>query len=106
MQVILLCMAQTRLALSLPVCGGLVYMIQKVYLKTSRQLRFLELESRAAVLSSFLESVSTLLPIPSKKLPCRKAPTDMILTDDRSKAWRRYAPLDGSAKFPSRMLHG
>jgi hypothetical protein len=69
-------MAQTRLALSLPVCGGLVYMIQKVYLKTSRQLRFLELESRAAVLSSFLESVSTLLPIPFEKLPCRKAPTD------------------------------
>ncbi|AEO59860.1 hypothetical protein MYCTH_2308466 [Thermothelomyces thermophilus ATCC 42464] len=59
-QVLLLCIAQRRLALSLPVCGSLVWIIQKVYLRTSRQLRFLELESRAAVLSSFLESVEGL----------------------------------------------
>ncbi|KAK3301707.1 P-loop containing nucleoside triphosphate hydrolase protein [Chaetomium strumarium] len=59
-QVLLLSMAQKRLALSLPVCGSLVWIIQKVYLRTSRQLRFLELESRAAVLSSFLESVEGL----------------------------------------------
>ncbi|AEO64833.1 uncharacterized protein THITE_2142635 [Thermothielavioides terrestris NRRL 8126] len=60
MQVILLCMAQHRLALSLPPCAGLVYFIQQVYLRTSRQLRFLELESHAAVFSSFLESVEGL----------------------------------------------
>lgn len=58
MQVILLCTAQKWLALSLPVYAGLVYLVQKVYLKTSRQLRFLDLESRAAVLSAFLEAVS------------------------------------------------
>lgn len=58
MQLVLLCMAQKWLALSLPACAGLVYVIQRVYLRTSRQLRFLELESRAAVLSTFLESVS------------------------------------------------
>ncbi|KAK3903084.1 ABC transporter type 1, transmembrane domain-containing protein [Staphylotrichum tortipilum] len=57
MQLVLLCMAQKWLALSLPACAGLVYVIQKVYLRASRQLRFLELESRAAVLSTFLESV-------------------------------------------------
>ncbi|KAK4233232.1 P-loop containing nucleoside triphosphate hydrolase protein [Achaetomium macrosporum] len=59
-QVVLLCIAQKQLALSLPACAGVVYIIQKIYLKTSRQLRFLELESRAAVLSSFLESIDGL----------------------------------------------
>jgi ATP-binding cassette subfamily C (CFTR/MRP) protein 1 len=34
-----------------------VYVVQKVYLRTSRQLRFLELEARAGVFSNFLESV-------------------------------------------------
>lgn len=36
-----------------------VYVVQKVYLRTSRQLRILELESRAGVFSNFLESVGT-----------------------------------------------
>lgn len=58
MQVVLLCTAQRGLALFLPACAGVVYVIQKVYLRTSRQLRFLESESRAAILASFLESVS------------------------------------------------
>ncbi|KAI5860382.1 putative ABC transporter [Durotheca rogersii] len=60
MQAALLLMAQKYLALSLPACVVLVYVIQKVYLRTSRQLRFLELESRAAVFSSFLESAEGL----------------------------------------------
>lgn len=60
MQMVVLCIAQKWLTLSLPVCMILIYIIQKVYLRTSRQLRFLELESRAGVFSSFLESVSTL----------------------------------------------
>jgi hypothetical protein len=60
MQAVLLASAQKWLALSLPACVIIVYIIQKVYLRTSRQLRFLELEFRAAVFSSFLESVSKL----------------------------------------------
>ncbi|KAL3428461.1 hypothetical protein PVAG01_01970 [Phlyctema vagabunda] len=60
MQIIFLFVAQKWLALSLPVCVVLVYIIQGVYLRTSRQLRFLELESRANVFSSFLESVEGL----------------------------------------------
>lgn len=57
MQIILLCVAEKWLALSLPACVLLVYVIQKAYLRTSRQLRFLELESRAEVFSNFLETV-------------------------------------------------
>lgn len=56
-QISLLFIAQKRLALTLPVCVVTVYLVQKVYLRTSRQLRLLELESQSAVYSSFLESV-------------------------------------------------
>jgi energy-coupling factor transporter transmembrane protein EcfT len=57
MQIILLCIAEKWLAMSLPACMLLVYVVQKVYLRTSRQLRFLELESRAGVFLNFLECV-------------------------------------------------
>ncbi|KAH2730483.1 hypothetical protein KXW10_003226, partial [Aspergillus fumigatus] len=60
MQVILLCMAEKWLTMSLPACMLLVYVVQKVYLRTSRQLRFLELESRAGVFLNFLECVEGL----------------------------------------------
>ncbi|KAK8006062.1 ABC transporter [Apiospora marii] len=59
-QVIFLCLAEKWLALSLPTCAVVVYVVQKLYLRTSRQLRYLELESRAGVFSSFLESVEGL----------------------------------------------
>jgi len=59
MQAALLFVAERLLAFSLPAVMLLVYLVQKVYLRTSRQLRFLELESKAAVFSSFLESVGT-----------------------------------------------
>ena len=57
MQAVLLFIAQKWLALTLPIFLIIVYIVQKIYLRTSRQLRFLELESHAAVFSSFLESV-------------------------------------------------
>ncbi|KAK8134988.1 hypothetical protein PG984_007000 [Apiospora sp. TS-2023a] len=60
MQILFLCLAEKWLALSLPTCVVVVYAVQRLYLRTSRQLRFLELESRAGVLSSFLESVEGL----------------------------------------------
>ncbi|KAI0430891.1 putative ABC transporter [Xylaria sp. FL1042] len=60
MQIIILCMAEKWLAGYLPVCVIVVYIVQKVYLRTSRQLRFLELQSQAGVFSSFLESIEGL----------------------------------------------
>ncbi|WYZ44670.1 hypothetical protein EsH8_VII_001106 [Colletotrichum jinshuiense] len=56
MQTILLFSAQRLMALSLPFCVAIVYLVQKIYLRTSRQLRLLDLESQSAVYSSFLES--------------------------------------------------
>lgn len=56
-QACVLLASQPLMALSLPYSAAVVYAVQKVYLRTSRQLRLLELESRAAVFSSFLETV-------------------------------------------------
>ncbi|KPM40571.1 hypothetical protein AK830_g5983 [Neonectria ditissima] len=56
-QAVLLFSAQKLMTLTIPVCVLVVYLIQRVYLRTSRQLRLLELEAHSAVFSSFLESV-------------------------------------------------
>ncbi|KAH9209825.1 P-loop containing nucleoside triphosphate hydrolase protein [Leptodontidium sp. 2 PMI_412] len=57
MQAALLFSLQKILILTLPLCSAIVYVVQRLYLRTSRQLRFIELESRSAVYSSFLETV-------------------------------------------------
>lgn len=58
MQAALLLLSQPLIALILPPTILVVYIVQKIYLRTSRQLRVLELSSRAAVLSSFTETVA------------------------------------------------
>lgn len=56
-QACLIFASQPLMTLSLPFSVAIVYIVQKVYLRTSRQLRILELESRAAVFSNFLETI-------------------------------------------------
>lgn len=63
MQCSLLLASQRLLVFTLPIYCFLIYIIQKVYLRTSRQLRYLELESKSAVYSSFLETVEGLITI-------------------------------------------
>ncbi|CAH0025727.1 unnamed protein product [Clonostachys rhizophaga] len=65
MQVALLFITHRVLLLTLPVCLIVVYFVQKLYLRTSRQLRFLELESRSGVMAAFLETFSGLSTIRS-----------------------------------------
>ncbi|KAB5542688.1 ABC transporter [Coniochaeta sp. 2T2.1] len=62
-QTALLFRAQKLTAATLPLCVAAVYLIQRVYLRTSRQLRLLDLESQSAVYSSFLESVEGIVTI-------------------------------------------
>ncbi|KAF5627041.1 multidrug resistance-associated 1 [Fusarium sp. NRRL 52700] len=64
-QATLLFSAQKLLAATLPICILVVYVVQRVYLRTSRQLRLLQLESQSAVYSSFLESSEGLVNIRS-----------------------------------------
>lgn len=77
--------SQPLMALSLPYSAAVVYAVQKVYLRTSRQLRLLELESRAAVFSSFLETV-------------QGAPTIRAFGWGSEAAQQNIATLDGSQR--------
>lgn len=56
-QCILLAIVQPLITLTLPFTILAVYLIQKAYLATSRQLRFLDLEARALLNVSFLETL-------------------------------------------------
>lgn len=58
-QLSLLFSVQRPMLFSLPLCLIVVYVVQKSYLQTSRQLRYIDLESRSALFSSFLETVNT-----------------------------------------------
>lgn len=67
----MLCIAQTTLigvaspytAISFPIVIVALYFIQKFYLRTSRQLRFMDLEAKAPLYSQFTECLSGLVTI-------------------------------------------
>lgn len=58
---ILIGIASTYAAISFPIVLGVLYFIQKVYLRTSRQLRFLDLEAKAPLYSNFADCLSGLV---------------------------------------------
>ncbi|KAM0247602.1 hypothetical protein ACHAQJ_009794 [Trichoderma viride] len=64
-QLVLIMSVQKGLALSLPVCIVAVYLVQRIYLRTSRQLRVLELEYQAALYQWFLETAEGVVTIRS-----------------------------------------
>jgi ATP-binding cassette subfamily C (CFTR/MRP) protein 1 len=62
-QMILIAVAAPFAAISFPIVGFSVYFIQKFYLRTSRQLRFLDLEATSPLYTQFneiLEGVATI----------------------------------------------
>lgn len=56
-QWVLLGIVQPLMIITLPFTFVVVFLVQKFYLATSRQLRFLDLETKAAVNASFLETL-------------------------------------------------
>lgn len=56
-QAALVSLGSTYMATTIPFCIFVVYVLQKFYLRTSRQLRFMDLEARSPVFSHFLESL-------------------------------------------------
>ncbi|KAK6448017.1 hypothetical protein FP744_10004267 [Trichoderma asperellum] len=64
-QLAVIMIVQKGLALSLPVCIVAVYFVQRIYLRTSRQLRVLELENQATLYQWFLETVEGVVTIRS-----------------------------------------
>ncbi|CAG9936469.1 unnamed protein product, partial [Clonostachys rosea f. rosea IK726] len=57
---IIIATASPYVALSYPFLGALLYLLQKIYLKTSRQLRFLDLETKSPIFTHLLETLSGL----------------------------------------------
>lgn len=57
-KLIILAVVAKYLAIVIPFAAVLVYMTQKFYLRTSRQLRFLDIEAKAPLYTHFLELVS------------------------------------------------
>ncbi|TVY94269.1 ABC transporter, partial [Lachnellula willkommii] len=59
-QMILIGVASVYAAISFPIVIAAVFCIQKFYLRTSRQLRFLDLEAKSPLYSQFMECLSGL----------------------------------------------
>lgn len=51
------------MAVLIPVCSVVVMCVQKFYLRTSRQLRLLDLEAKSPLNSNFIESLNGLVTI-------------------------------------------
>lgn len=62
-QAIMIIPASYWLVLTYPFLFGILYAVQKYYLRTSRQLRFLDLEAKSPLYSQFLETLSGLTTI-------------------------------------------
>ncbi|WQF87903.1 Putative AAA+ ATPase domain, ABC transporter type 1, transmembrane domain-containing protein [Colletotrichum destructivum] len=59
----LIAYASALTALSFPPLLGVLYLLQKVYLRTSRRIRTLEIEARSPLLSHFIETLAGLATI-------------------------------------------
>ncbi|KAL6714215.1 hypothetical protein ACLMJK_008710 [Lecanora helva] len=62
-QIILIGVTSTYAAISFPIWFFALYFIQKFYLRTSRQLRFLDLEAKAPLYSQFTEILGGLITV-------------------------------------------
>jgi len=61
MSAALMCVSASYFAATLPAVLGVVYALQKYYLRTSRQIRLLDLEAKSPLYSHFIESLSGLI---------------------------------------------
>ncbi|PMD49040.1 ABC transporter-like protein [Hyaloscypha variabilis F] len=62
-QAVLICISSSYFAVVLPFVFFAVYVLQKIYLRTSRQIRLMDLEAKAPLYSNFLETLSGLVTI-------------------------------------------
>lgn len=60
-QMILIGIASVYAAISFPIVITVLYFIQKLYLRTSRQLRFLDIEAKAPLYSNFTDCLTGLV---------------------------------------------
>jgi len=62
-QAVLICLSAAQFAAVIPAVLVLMYFLQKFYLRTSRQIRLMDLEAKAPLYSNFIESLGGLVTI-------------------------------------------
>ncbi|KAJ5618483.1 ABC transporter integral membrane type 1, partial [Penicillium herquei] len=62
-QLVVVCTSASYIAAAIPACLIALYFVQLFYLRTSRQMRFLDLEAKAPLISHFLDTLNGLTTI-------------------------------------------
>ncbi|KAF2663667.1 hypothetical protein BT63DRAFT_465330 [Microthyrium microscopicum] len=62
-QAAFVCIGSSYMAIAVPIAGIVVYLIQRFYLRTSRQLRLLELEAKSPLYTKFSETMEGILTV-------------------------------------------
>jgi ABC-type multidrug transport system fused ATPase/permease subunit len=62
-QAVFICISTSFFGIVLPSVGIIVYILQQFYLRTSRQIRLVDLEAKAPLYTNFLETLSSLVTI-------------------------------------------
>lgn len=57
MQLVVICIVGKYLAAALPVLVGSLFIVQKFYLRTSRQVRLMDIEAKAPIYKLFIETI-------------------------------------------------
>ncbi|KAK1985875.1 ABC transporter [Colletotrichum cereale] len=91
--IILTCAATGYLALAMPVLAAALWAIQHVYLRTSRQVRLLDLEAKAPVFSHFVASMAGLVTIRALGWAGRVGAENLARLDCSQRAFYAMASL-------------
>jgi ATP-binding cassette subfamily C (CFTR/MRP) protein 1 len=82
---VLIGVASTYAAIAFPIILTALYFIQKFYLRTSRQLRFLDLEAKSPLYSQFMEILQGLATVRAFGWTTRLEDKNRILLDESQK---------------------
>lgn len=85
MSAILMCISARYFAATMPPVFLLMWVLQKFYLRTSRQLRLLDLEAKSPLFSQFIESLSGLVTIRAFGWSSRFEEQNLVLLDASQK---------------------
>ncbi|KAK2023189.1 P-loop containing nucleoside triphosphate hydrolase protein [Colletotrichum zoysiae] len=91
--IILTCAATGYLALAVPVLAAALWAIQHVYLRTSRQVRLLDLEAKAPVFSHFVASFAGLVTVRALGWTGRARAENLARLDRSQRAFYAMASL-------------
>ncbi|OKL62025.1 hypothetical protein UA08_02529 [Talaromyces atroroseus] len=85
MSAVLMCISARYFAATMPPVFLFMWMLQKFYLRTSRQMRILDLEAKSPLFSQFLESLSGLVTIRAFGWASRFEEQNLVLLDASQK---------------------